>query len=63
MLWFCQMQRNSFCLQTLAKIYKLEYETETTIFIKFNKTGAANVHTNVFIFAETFLYNFFEMLT
>ena len=31
-------------------MYKLEYKIETTIFIKFNKTGAMNVYTNVFIF-------------
>ena len=35
----------------LVKIYKLEKKIETTIIIKFNMTGAVNVHTNVFIFA------------
>ena len=35
----------------LVKIYKLEYEIETTVFIKYNKTGAVNVHTEVFIFS------------
>ena len=42
-----------FYLEMLVKMYKSEYEIETIVFIKFNKTGAANVHTitNVFIFA------------
>ena len=34
-----------------VKMYKLEYKIETTVFIKFHKTGAVNIHSNVFIFA------------
>ena len=30
-------------------MYKLENKFETTVILKFNKTGAVNVHTNVFI--------------
>ena len=30
---------------------KLENKIETIIIIKFNNTGAANIHTNAFIFA------------
>ena len=30
-------------------MYKLENKIETTIIIKFNNTGAVNVHTNAFI--------------
>ena len=36
----------------LLKINKFEYKIETTVFIKFNKKGEVNVHTNVFIFAS-----------
>ena len=32
-------------------MYRLEYKIETTVFIKFQKTGEVNVHTDVFIFA------------
>ena len=32
-------------------MYRLEYKIETTVFIKFHKTGAVNVDTDVFIFA------------
>ena len=35
----------------LIKMYKLENKIETTIIIKFNNTGAVNVHTNALIFA------------
>ena len=38
-------------LEMLVKMYKSEYEIETIVFIKFNKTGAVNVNTNIFIFA------------
>ena len=34
-----------------VKMYRLEYKIETTAFIKFHKTGAVNVQTDVFIFA------------
>ena len=32
-------------------MYRLKYKIEATVFIKFHKTGAVNVHTDVFIFA------------
>ena len=34
-----------------VKMYSLEYKIETTVFIKFHKTGAVKIYTNVFIFA------------
>ena len=34
-----------------VKMQRLEYKIETTVFIKFQKTGAVNIYTNVFIFA------------
>ena len=37
-------------------MYKLEHKMKTTVFINFNKTGAMNVNTNVFIFAYTHFY-------
>ena len=35
----------------IVKMYRLEYKIETTVFIKFHKTGTVNIHTNVFISA------------
>ena len=35
----------------LVKMSELEYNTKTNVFIKFNKTGAVNIQTNVFILA------------
>ena len=46
-----EMQQNSFYSEMFVKMYWLEYKIGTTLFIKFHKTGAVNVHTKVFIFA------------
>ena len=52
MLWSCQKcNKILFYLEMLVKMYKLEHKIETTVSIKFNKTGAVDVHSNVFIFA------------
>ena len=48
-----EMQRNSFYSEMFVKMQRLEYKIETNVFIKFHKTGAVNIHTNVFIFAKT----------
>ena len=36
---------------TLSEMQRNSFKIETTIIIKFNNTGAVNVHTNAFIFA------------
>ena len=46
-----EMQRNSFYSEMFVKMYMLEYKIETTVFIKFHRTGAVNVYTDVFIFS------------
>ena len=52
MLWSCQKCNEiPFYSEMFVKIYWLEYKIETTVLIKFHKTGAVNVHTGVFIFA------------
>ena len=39
-----------FYVEMFVKMHMLEYKIETTILISFHKTGAVNVHTDVFIF-------------
>ena len=47
----------------LVNMYKLEYKIENTIFIKSNKTGEVNIHTNVFILFKTHFEYLFEVFT
>ena len=46
-----KMQRIFFYSEMFVKMHRLEYKIEITVFIKFHKTGAVNIHTNIFIFA------------
>ena len=52
MQWSCQKCNEiPFYSEMFVKMYRLGYKIETTVFIKFHKTGAVNVHTDALIFA------------